>query len=46
MDQPKYKTDTKSKITRIAGDLEKVLGVRGSPPAKTPSRGEKPPKKL
>jgi hypothetical protein len=45
MAEPKYKINTKDKLTRVAGDLQKVLGVRGSAPAKTPAKGEVPPKK-
>jgi len=45
MDDKKYKTDTKGKLTKIAGDLQKVLGVRTPPPASSPSEGETPPKK-
>lgn len=45
MDDKKYKTDTKSKLTKIAGDLGKVLGVRGPAPAAPPAEGEKSSKK-
>lgn len=34
MDEKKYKPDVKGKLTKVAGDLEKVLGVRG--PEKKP----------
>jgi len=39
MDEKKYKVDTKGKITRMANDLSKVLGVRGSAPAAPPKEG-------
>jgi len=45
MDEKKYKTDTKGKITKLAGDLQKVLGVRGSTSAPPPAEGEVAPKK-
>ena len=45
MDEKKYKPDVKGKLTKIAGDLQKVLGVRGPAPAASPSQGETPPKK-
>lgn len=44
-DEKKYKVDTKGKITRMARDLQKVLGVRGSAPAPSPPEGEKGSKK-
>ena len=45
MDREKYKVDIKGKLTKVAGDLQKVLGVRGPAPAKPPAEGETPPKK-
>lgn len=45
MAEPKYKVDTRGKIIKVADDLQKVLGVRGSPPAKPSAKGEVPPKK-
>ena len=45
MAREKYKIDIKGKLTRIAGDLQKVLGVRGSTPAPSPPEGEKGSKK-
>jgi len=39
MDEKKYKPDTKGKLTKIAGDLRKVLGVRGPAPATSPREG-------
>ena len=45
MPEPNYKVDTKGKLVKVAADLQKVLGVRGSPPASSPSQGGVPPKK-
>lgn len=45
MEDKKYKPDVKGKLTRIAGDLEKVLGVRGPAPAAPPPEGQGQPKK-
>lgn len=46
MDEKKYKTDTKGKIAKLAGDLQKVLGVRKPARAKSPAQGATPPKRL
>jgi len=40
MAEPKYKIDTKGKLTKVATDLEKVLGVRRPAPAAPPAKGE------
>lgn len=45
MPEPKYKIDIRSKLAKVAADLEKVLGVRGSAPAAPPAKGESAPKK-
>lgn len=45
MAEPKYKVNTKEKLTKIAGDLEKVLGVRKPAPAAPQKEGESAPKK-
>jgi len=45
MDESKFKTDQKEKLARLAGDLQKVLGVRTPPAAVPPSKGEERPKK-
>ena len=45
MDEKKYKPDVKGKLAKIAGDLQKVLGVRGSTPAPPPAEGGKGSKK-
>jgi len=45
MAEPKYKINTKEKLTRVAGDLQKVLGVRGPAPAAPPAEGAAAPKK-
>jgi len=45
MAEKKYKVDTKGKLARVVGDAQKILGVRGPAPAKSPPEGETPPKK-
>lgn len=45
MDEKKYKPDVKGKLTKIAGDLQKVLGVRGSAPTPPQKEGEEGSKK-
>jgi hypothetical protein len=45
MAEPKYKVDTKGKLTKVADDLQKVLGVRGSPGKPSPRPVGAPPKK-
>lgn len=36
MAEKKYKIDTKSKLTKVAGDLQKVLGARKPAPTSPP----------
>ena len=45
MEEKKYKPDIKGKLTKMADDLQKVLGVRKPAPAAPPPEGEVPPKK-
>lgn len=45
MAEQKYKVDTKGKLTKVAEDLQKVLGVRGTAPPKRPAEGAAAPKK-
>jgi hypothetical protein len=45
MDEKKYKPDTKGKITKLAGDLQKVLGVRTPTAPSSPSQGGESAKK-
>lgn len=45
MAELKYKVDTKSKLAKVAADLERVLNVRTPTPAASPAEGEGQPKK-
>lgn len=45
MAEKKYKVDTKSKLTKVAGDLQKVIGARQPAPAAAQKEGSTPPKK-